>query len=401
MLLVLLLAVVVLLCLHGTMPGAFAVLRLMEEPPNRRRMNLDQDCTADEAVAECGSSQLFGPLYARHDEQTPLADAASQMLSLCLKWWRRSESMTQSKIRTLQSLWARRIGCGSSDELQPQQHFSLSLVCTLLEHWKTATLDEHGAKQKAGQQQHALALRQHADAFVLALRGEGFPTINGWSKARIQCYIDFLLEEVERAQYRELFMTPLRYVLTEYEPLLRLPTGLWLEFGVADGHSLRFIAEHIDVHLTRGASIAGECCFGFDSFKGLPEDWRPGFPAGQFARQQPLALPSGCRAQLVEGWFEDTLVDFLEEHPEPVAMLHLDCDIYSSASFVLRTLHEHSRLRDGTVIIFDELFNYCGFENHELLALFETMELGLRFCWLGVRQRGSRQAALAVTCSTQ
>jgi hypothetical protein len=54
----------------------------------------------------------------------------------------------------------------------------------------------------------------------------------------------------------------------------------------------------------------------------------------------------------------------------PAALLHLDSDIYSAASFVLRTLIADRRIVRGTVIVFDELFNYCGFENHESLALY-------------------------------
>ena len=65
---------------------------------------------------------------------------------------------------------------------------------------------------------------------------------------------------------------------------------------------------------------------------------------------------------------------------------------------MLRTLLEHARLRIGTVIVFDELFNYCGFECHELLALFEAQELlGLGWKWLGVKQKGKMQAALIIT----
>ena len=47
----------------------------------------------------------------------------------------------------------------------------------------------------------------------------------------------------------------------------------------------------------------------------------------------------------------------------------MDSDIYSAAIFVLRTLIADGRIVRGSVIVFDELFNYCGFENHESLAL--------------------------------
>ena len=48
------------------------------------------------------------------------------------------------------------------------------------------------------------------------------------------------------------------------------PHGTALEFGVGEGHTLRMIAQQMPV-------------IGFDSFTGLPEDWRPEYPKGAFA----------------------------------------------------------------------------------------------------------------------
>jgi hypothetical protein len=108
--------------------------------------------------------------------------------------------------------------------------------------------------------------------------------------------------------------------------------GLWLEFGVAEGKSLGLIARHINsirmkmvtktaqtqatpkqseqdtesnasgCNIDTGngagssesansacnldAGIAQGVVYGFDSFAGLPEDWRPGFSKGHFSRAQ-------------------------------------------------------------------------------------------------------------------
>lgn len=155
-------------------------------------------------------------------------------------------------------------------------------------------------------------------------------------------------------------------------------------------------------HASDGVCIVDNRCYGFDSFEGLPEDWRPGFAEGHFqvtdGRLPTFAPEVVEHLELVVGWFEDTLPTFLAEHPEPVALLHLDSDVYTSAVFVLRQLVEHERILEGTVIVFDELFNYCGFESHEMLALFEVASpCKLTFRWLGVRQKGCMQAALVVT----
>jgi hypothetical protein len=145
--------------------------------------------------------------------------------------------------------------------------------------------------------------------------------------------------------------------------------GLFLEFGVATGGTLQLIAEH----------APDGTVFGFDSFEGLPEYWRPGFQAGAFKTE---ALPDVPGAELVPGWFDDTLPGFLDEHPEPVAFLHLDADLYSSTRTVLLALR--SRLRAGTVIVFDEYFNFPEWEEHEHRAWVEFVaETGLRFDYLG------------------
>ncbi len=126
--------------------------------------------------------------------------------------------------------------------------------------------------------------------------------------------------------------------------------GMALEFGVATGRTLNVIT----------AARDKKQVFGFDSFQGLPEDWRTNIPAGTFKTEH---LPDVPGAELVVGWFENTLPDFLTSHPEPVAFLHLDADLYSSTVTVLGQVGPW--LRPGSVIVFDEYFNYPGWEQHE------------------------------------
>lgn len=145
--------------------------------------------------------------------------------------------------------------------------------------------------------------------------------------------------------------------------------GLYLEFGVATGSTLRLIAEH---------APAGSV-HGFDSFAGLPEHWRNGYPVGEFAQAQ---LPDVPGADLVVGLFDETLPGFLEQHPEPVAFLHLDADLYSSTRTALWALRP--RLQAGTVVLFDEYFNFPGWEEHEHRAWTEfCAEFGVTFEHLG------------------
>lgn len=116
-----------------------------------------------------------------------------------------------------------------------------------------------------------------------------------------------------------------------------------LEFGVASGNTLRTIAR------ARG----GREVYGFDSFDGLPEAWLNGMPAGAFARDD---LPDVPGAELVVGLFADSLPGFLENHPGHIDFLHVDGDLYSSAKTVLDLCGP--RLRAGSIVHFDEFFNF-------------------------------------------
>ncbi len=145
------------------------------------------------------------------------------------------------------------------------------------------------------------------------------------------------------------------------------PTGgAILEFGVASGRTIRHIA-----------GITGREIHGFDSFEGLPESWRTGFAQGAFAQVLP-DVPD--HVSLHKGWFSDTLPPYLQTTNERVALLHIDCDLYSSTAFVLNALA--GRIGAGTVIVFDEYFNYPGWKQHEHRAFQEfaaKSELTFRF----------------------
>ena len=57
------------------------------------------------------------------------------------------------------------------------------------------------------------------------------------------------------------------------------------------------------------------------------------------------------------------------DNPGPVAFIHVDCDLYSSTKTILSLLAP--RLVSGSVILFDEYFNYPNWEQHEFKAFQE------------------------------
>lgn len=185
-------------------------------------------------------------------------------------------------------------------------------------------------------------------------------------------------EEVERLMASQAFvdepsdLARARH-LSEATTHIQIP-GLWLEFGVSIGTSTATLAEC--------AAAADARLYGFDSFEGLPEEWVVSddetWSKGAFTGR-PSQVPDNV--ELVDGWFDDTLPGFLETRPGRVAFAHIDCDLYSSTATVFSEIRD--RLAVGTVIVFDELFNYDRYYEHEMRALIELGDIGVRWRYLG------------------
>ena len=143
-----------------------------------------------------------------------------------------------------------------------------------------------------------------------------------------------------------------RYVSERFD-LINNPF-IYIEFGVAGGHSFRWWLSQ---------SSHKDCRFyGFDTFEGLPEAW------GTFNKSDMSAsMPSidDSRVKFFKGLFQDTIPDFLrefEQKNEKQKIIHLDADLFSSTLHALTSMAPC--LRKGDILIFDE-FNV---PNHEFLA---------------------------------
>jgi methyltransferase family protein len=201
----------------------------------------------------------------------------------------------------------------------------------------------------------------------------------GTALTRTDRYVAFLLSTLPKLAatrlYRPGWKLPMRRfaVLDRALRAARPLPGIALEFGVYRGRSLRHAARR----------QPARTFFGFDSFRGLPPDGRPDWQI-DFATALPPQLPANCR--LVPGWFAETIPAFLHEEKSDIALVTVDCDVYSSAREVLFGLGE--RLRPGTILYFDELINYDTFLWNEMLALFEFLEAtGLGVEWIGAHCR--------------
>jgi tetratricopeptide (TPR) repeat protein len=133
--------------------------------------------------------------------------------------------------------------------------------------------------------------------------------------------------------------------------------GLVLEFGVYNGKSIKRIAERlIDV------------VHGFDSFEGIPESWNDE-PSGSYSAEGRLPeVPSNV--VLHKGWFDEVLPKFVSTYTEPIKLLHIDCDLYSSTKTIFNYLHR--QIAPGTVIVFDEFMGYKSWQQDEFKAFIEA-----------------------------
>lgn len=151
--------------------------------------------------------------------------------------------------------------------------------------------------------------------------------------------------------------------------------GSVLEFGVFSGATINLISSILNT----------DTIHGFDSFEGLPEDWfmkekekqkgNPKRHKGYFAVDNKPEVNKNVH--LWEGWFDNTIPQYIDSYKTPIKFLHIDCDLYSSTNTIFSLLNNF--IVNGTVIVFDEFYpwgcgNYDLWHEHEYKALKEWTE---------------------------
>ncbi len=144
--------------------------------------------------------------------------------------------------------------------------------------------------------------------------------------------------------------------------------GAYLEFGVCTGSSMIALHEALT-----GRTDARLDFVGFDSFEGLPANasaqddgvWKVGSFMSDQERTEARLVEAGIDAELVVGWFSDTLNEATRSRlglgSAPLIMV--DCDIYSAAAEALEFTVPH--LTGPTVIVFDD-WHSCGLADRGL-----------------------------------
>lgn len=137
--------------------------------------------------------------------------------------------------------------------------------------------------------------------------------------------------------------------------------GDYLEFGVYRGTS--FVTAW---KAARARRLDGMRFFAFDSFQGLPEGEGDGrFRQGDFVSDAELFRRVVDRAgvdlervRVVEGLYDETLTAETKRRHDlrRAAVVHVDCDLYSSAVRVLDFVED--LVVPGTVLLFDDWHSF-------------------------------------------
>jgi hypothetical protein len=135
-----------------------------------------------------------------------------------------------------------------------------------------------------------------------------------------------------------------------------------LEFGVFKGSTITQLRKDLNFQYE---------LYGFDSFEGIPEDWTyTDLKKGFFSTNG--EIPNVENVTFFKGWFKDTILEY-KKIAQSIALLHVDCDLYSSTVDILYGLNDY--IQSGTVIVFDEwYYNHYDAEHnrqHEQKAFFE------------------------------
>lgn len=149
-----------------------------------------------------------------------------------------------------------------------------------------------------------------------------------------------------------------------------------VEFGVYTGRSLALLSyyhQKFKNDAIHGSNTPSRNVIGIDSFEGLANSnhvrwtegsfktnhsWHPFLKIGERVTPEQVAklfdFYNLNPPKVISSFFSDVLTDFCDK----VALIHIDCDLYESTLDALNLVKD--KIQDGTIILFDDWFNYKG-----------------------------------------
>ena len=131
-----------------------------------------------------------------------------------------------------------------------------------------------------------------------------------------------------------------------------------IELGVYEGKSINYLSNHTD-----------EIIYGFDSFDGLNEDWVGGYLDHSSGFYKTKIPKTNKNVLLINGLIQNTLENFLLKQNKKIKFVHFDLDTYESTKYALQIIKPY--LCEGSVLLFDEFYNFPGYRSGEFKAFYE------------------------------
>ena len=153
-----------------------------------------------------------------------------------------------------------------------------------------------------------------------------------------------------------------------------LVEGDIVEFGVYTGRSLALLSHYhhnFKNDRVHGTLTPDRNVIGIDSFEGLEDNGHARWKEGSFKTNHSwhpfLKIGEKVSAEyglelfdyynlvypkIINNFFSEIPTDFCEK----VALIHIDCDLYQSTLDALNLVKD--KIQDGTIILFDDWFNY-------------------------------------------
>ena len=229
-------------------------------------------------------------------------------------------------------------------------------------------------------------MHEYSDAKLGSFIVTGGNVLDHLDRLSRESSANFIIQHLDKAELHLDRDSLYKKVIVE---LGNLPTGLFLEFGVWQGGTINIWADNL------GPNCINNKVYGFDSFEGLRNTWSyPGIGKGSFNLNG--VVPENLenpKIEIIQGWVEETLPEFLSLNSDSISFVHFDLDVYEPTKFALENMK--SKLNHMALILFDEMIGFPGWEHGEFKALNEVFNQE-EYEWVGF---SNRQALIRIVKS--
>ena len=184
------------------------------------------------------------------------------------------------------------------------------------------------------------------------------------------------MNELQKDIRSDAFKKSIRFI--NYE----IVEGDIIEFGVYSGRSLALLSYFHDLYYKNENKVNSKFridrkIYGLDSFEGLPDGedhprWYTNLFKKNHSSHPVIAKDIVITPEIIEQFFESIelskpviIKGFYNQinldNIKKLALVHIDCDLYSSTKEALNLIKD--KLCTGTVILFDDWFNFKADEN--------------------------------------